>query len=86
VIKGKARGSWFFEASFSGLLFDEKDKPLASVTLGANENWMTNEFVDFSGKLEFPKPTTKKGTLILRNANPSGDPSRDKSLRIPIKF
>jgi len=86
TIKGKARGSWFFEASFAGQLFDESNNLIGNVTLEANGDWMTQDFVAFSGKLEFSKPTTKKGKLYIKNANPSGDPIRDKTLIVPVNF
>ncbi len=85
-ISGKARGNWFFEARFSGRLLDNNNKPIGNVILEASGDWMTQDFVDFKGKLEFPKPTTKRGKLILKNANPSGDPVRDKTLIVPVSF
>lgn len=86
TVEGKARGSWFFEANFSGELFDDNNKSLGIVVLEATEEWMTQDFVSFSGKLEFATPATKKGKLIIKNANPSGMPENEKALTIPVNF
>ncbi|GEM_PF-4765527 len=47
---------------------------------------MTENFVPFTGALQFKKPTTEKGILKLRNANPSGLPEKQKELVMPILF
>lgn len=85
-IEGKARGTWFFEANFSGELFDANKKSLGVVILTAQTEWMTEDFVPFEGKLEFQTPKTDKGELIIRNANPSGLPENEKTLIIPVSF
>ena len=54
---------------------------------------MTTDFVPFSGSIEFTKPECaadadycKRGSVIFNNDNPSGDPSRDKAVEIPVVF
>jgi hypothetical protein len=43
--------------------------------------------VIFKATLTYPaQPKGSKGTLILRNDNPSGDPARDKKVEIPVIF
>jgi spore germination protein GerM len=85
-ITGDARGTWFFEASFPVKLLDANNKILAQGVAQAKGDWMTENFVPFETSLEFVKPTTNTGTLVLSKDNPSGLPENDKSVSIPIKF
>lgn len=85
-IEGKARGYWFFEASFPIRLIDENGKELGIAIAQSLSDWMTEDFVPFEVTLEFSPPTTKKGTLILEKDNPSGLPENEDELRIPVYF
>lgn len=86
VFDGKAVGPWFFEGSFSVDLVDSEGALISRVVLTADEDWMTTNFVPFSGKMIFDKHATKKGRLQFLKANPSGDPERDVTLIVPIRF
>jgi hypothetical protein len=86
TVKGQARGTWYFEASFPVELVDAKGKSLVTKAAQAQGEWMTENFVPFTVTLTFSKPATATGTLILHKDNPSGDPARDQSLRIPVRF
>ena len=87
VLSGEARGTWYFEASFPVILQDSSGKVLAQVPAQAQSDWMTTSFVPFSAKLSFIKPVyATSGVLIFKNDNPSGDPSRDKEVRVPVRF
>jgi len=85
-IEGKARGYWFFEASFPVRLLDGNGKEIGVVPAQALSDWMTEDFVSFKAELQFSTPTTKKGTLILQKDNPSGLPENDDSLMVPVLF
>lgn len=85
-VKGAARGTWFFEANAGARLVDMKGKEIASGTLTALGNWMTEEFVDFFGEVSFQPGDEVRGTLILEKANPSGLPENEQKLLIPVKF
>ena len=85
-IKGRARGTWYFEANFSAELFDANDKRLGTAIITARGDWMTEDFVPFTGELSFDTPATEKGRLIIRNANPSDFPENSKELIIPVAF
>jgi len=85
-ISGKARGSWFFEASFPVTLLDDNNEILARIALQAKGDWMTSDFVDFENMLSFSKPETDVGSLLFENDNPSGLPENAKSFSIPIRF
>lgn len=93
TVKGMARGSWFFEASFPVRLFDGNGEVVARGIATAQGDpatggvdWMTAEFVPFEATLEFALPTTKSGTLLLDKDNSSGLPENEDALRVPIRF
>lgn len=86
TITGQARGNWFFEASFPVKLVDQNGDTLAEAIAQAQTEWMTENFVAFKATLEFPKPTTATGVLILQKDNPSGLPENDDWLVLPVKF
>ena len=86
VIKGKARGTWYFEASFPVKLLDENGKEIAAHYAQAQDEWMTENFVPFESRIEFTAMAGTKGTLILQKDNPSGLPEYDDELRIPVIF
>ena len=90
---GKARGYWFFEASFPIVLLDGNNKEIATAIAQAQSdpatgevNWMTEDFVDFKALLNFSKPETQNGILILKKDNPSGLPENEEQIEIPIYF
>lgn len=85
-VEGKARGFWFFEANIPVTLKDSNGKVLAHEGFMATENWMTSDYVKFEGTLTFSTPTTDTGTLFIEKDNPSGDPSRDASFAVPVRF
>jgi hypothetical protein len=91
LVKGRARGYWYFEADFPVVLTDWDGRIIAEAIAQAQGNWMTEEFVPFETMLEFEKPEEisgiiNSGSLILRKDNPSGLPENDDALEIPIKF
>ena len=86
VVRGSARGTWYFEATFPVTLLDARGTVLARSYATAQGEWMTSDFVPFTSTLTFPTPTTADGTLVLDAANASGDPARAQSVRVPVKF
>lgn len=86
LINGRARGYWYFEASFPIRIFDDNGIELGVAVAQAGGEWMTEDFVPFAAILEFKKPSTERGVLVLQKDNPSGLPEHDAELRIPIAF
>jgi hypothetical protein len=86
VVRGSARGGWYFEATFPVTLLDARGTVLARSYAQAQGEWMTSDFVPFTSTLTFPAPTTADGTLVLDAANASGDPARAQSVRVPVTF
>lgn len=88
VLKGEARGMWFFEASFPVRLIDAngEDVALEPGYVTATTDWMTESYVPFSGTFSYVTPETNTGTLILLRDNPSGLPENEDAFMIPIRF
>ncbi len=87
TITGKARGSWFFEATAPVSIVNWDGLIIGQGYIQTLGDWMTEDFVEFSGTIEFEIPTYKNnGAIILQADNPSGLPENDKSIEIPITF
>jgi hypothetical protein len=83
-IIGKARGTWYFEASFPVVILDANGKVLVSVPAQAQSDWMTTDFVPFKATITVPLSYIGKATIVLKNDNPSGLPEKDASISFPI--
>ena len=81
---GKARGTWFFEASFPIEVLDKDGKFLAVGIAQAQGEWMTRDFVPFKADIKVPQSYIGKATLVLKKDNPSGLPEHDASVSFPI--
>lgn len=84
TIIGKARGYWFFEASFPVELQTLDGNILGGGVATAQGEWMTEDFVDFTAEMQTPSAFTGPAILILRKDNPSGLPENDASISFPI--
>src|SRR3989344_3124363 len=87
VLKGKARGNWYFEASFPAQLVLGDGTIIAQIPVQARGEWMTTEFVPFETVLTFSFPAlclaypcSVPATLVLKKDNPSGLPEHDDSI------
>lgn len=85
-VSGMAVGPWFFEGSFSIVLYDADGTPLAESAAAADGAWTTENFVPFSALLSFDTPASTHGILRLYKANPSGLPAHDAQLYLPVEF
>ena len=92
-ISGEARGMWFFEGDFPVQLTDWNGEIIAEHFVTADDEWMTEDFVPFSGELDFVSPVTaeypdemRRGWLILQRDNPSDDRLLDDAVEIPVWF
>jgi len=86
VIEGRARGPWFFEASFPVRMVDAEGNVLGQGHAEANGEWMTTDFVSFKAALTFTTPKTATGLLVLEKDNPSGNLDLSDELDIPVRF
>jgi hypothetical protein len=92
-LTGEARGNWFFEASAPVSLVNWDGLIIAEGIITAEGEWMTTEFVPFSGELTFTSPYKegdpdfmKRGALIFKKDNPSGLPENDDALEFTVWF
>lgn len=83
-VSGRARGLWYFEASFPVEVIDSTGAVIGQGIATAQGEWMTEEFVPFTSTITLTTPYTGPATLILKKDNPSGESSRDASISIPI--
>ncbi|MBI5139741.1 Gmad2 immunoglobulin-like domain-containing protein [Candidatus Nomurabacteria bacterium] len=83
-VTGRARGYWFFEASFPLELLDQNGKTIARGFTQAEGEWMTENFVPFKGDIKAPESYIGKATLVLHKDNASGLPEHDASISFPI--
>lgn len=87
TLQGKARGVWFFEASFPVSVVNWDGLIIGGGIATADGEWMTSEFVPFTASINYttdPLDTNKNGALILKKDNPSGLSEHDDALEIPI--
>ncbi len=85
LISGKARGYWFFEGSFPIRLEDDQGNLISSGFVTAQSDWMTEDYVPFSGRLDF-MTTADSGVIVFQKDNPSDLPEFDDQLTIPVSF
>ncbi|MDA8596863.1 Gmad2 immunoglobulin-like domain-containing protein [Candidatus Pacebacteria bacterium] len=87
VLTGEARGQWFFEASAPVVIVDWDGRIIGEGFVTADGNWMTEEFVPFTGSVQYELPAdsySTDGTVIFQRSNPSGLPENDAALEIPV--
>lgn len=86
LIKGFARGYWFFEGDFPVKLYDQSGSLLSLGIAHAETEWMTEEFVNFSAELIFEITEAQTAFLVLEKDNPSGLPEHDDEFRLPLRL
>lgn len=92
TLRGEVRGTWLFEATAPVMLTDWDGKIISEGYIETEEeDWMTEDFVPFSGTLIFETPKdmgdfSDTGSLILKKANPSGLPKHDDALEYIIRY
>ena len=85
VVRGQARGNWFFEGDFPLRLLDREGHVLAQGYATARGEWMTGEFVPFEGTLVFERPPgATTGLLVLESDNPGERRELDDALELPV--
>lgn len=86
TITGKARGTWYFEASFPVILLDANGNQILALPVQADGEWMTTDWVPFHTEITIPQDIGVTGTLVLKKDNPSGLPEHEAEIRIPVRF
>lgn len=85
-VSGKARGNWYFEASFPVQILDADGTLLGSGPAQAQGEWTTTNYVPFTASITFKTPKGKTGSIVFKKDNPSGDPAKDDSISVPVVF
>jgi hypothetical protein len=67
------------------ILLDNNGKILGRGDLAATTDW-TILPTQFKTAIEFNVPDTVTGSLVFHNENASGDPTRDKTFTLSVKF
>lgn len=86
VVRGEARGQWYFEADFPVRLVDAHGRELGVAPAPAGGEWMTGDFVPFEVALTFEPPATETGILILDRSNASGLAEHAAMVAVPVRF
>lgn len=87
TLTGRARGPWYFEASFPIELRDANNVLIAQTVGQAQWEWMTENMVPFTATLTFPaQPAGSQGMLTFKNDNPSGEPQNSMMFDVPVTF
>lgn len=72
VLRGRAAGTWFAEATFPVRLLAGDGHELATANAVADESWMTTSYVPFHAELRLEGTLPDRAMLVLERANPSG--------------
>lgn len=88
LVRGKARGNWYFEASFPIDVLAADGTVVGQGFATAQGEWMTEEFVPFTGSITFTAPVQemKSGIIVFKKDNPSGLSEHDDSVSVPVQF
>ena len=86
VVRGKAAGTWYFEADFPIDVLDAHRRVVGQGYGTAQGDWMTEKPVPFTASVRFKAPATDRGYVILHRANPSDERENDASVEIPVRF
>ncbi|OHB09375.1 MAG: hypothetical protein A3H52_03280 [Candidatus Zambryskibacteria bacterium RIFCSPLOWO2_02_FULL_39_26] len=85
-VVGRARGYWFFEASFPVEVLDRNGNSLGIFVAQAKDEWMTENFVPFEVDIVVPQFYIGPAKLVLKKDNPSGLSEYDASISFPINI
>ena len=87
IVRGRARGAWYFEGEIGLKLVDPNYNVIARGFATAKDEWMKKGFVPFEGRIAFQRPAeSNRVILIVSRNNPSEDRSLDAVLEVPLVF
>jgi len=84
VLRGSARGPWYFEAVFSAEVLSESGEVIGEGFVEAEGEWMTESFVPFRGEIELKEGYSGPAVVVLNKANASGLPEMEASVSVPV--
>ncbi|MEK7638933.1 MAG: Gmad2 immunoglobulin-like domain-containing protein [Patescibacteria group bacterium] len=89
VVRGEARGTWFFEASAPVIVTNWDGLIIGQGFVMTEGEWMTEDFVPFSGTISYELPAdsySATGTIIFQKDNPSGLPEYDQAVEVVVQL
>ena len=86
TITGKAQGFWYFEGEFPVYLYDDRGDEIGKGFVTAQGDWMTEDFVPFTGSLTFEEPTTPGGRVFFTQSDPSGMQENLQEFMMLVRF
>ena len=88
TVGGQARGNWYFEGTFPIDVLAADGSVIGKGLATAQGEWMTEEFVPFTGSITStaPREGMKSGIVLFKKDNPSGLPENEDSLAVPVQF
>lgn len=87
ILTGRAPGNWFFEASAPVTITNWDGLIIGESYITAEGDWMTTEYVSFSGTLSFTNTEYGEyGFLIFHKHNASGEPEFDDAVEFKVLF
>lgn len=86
VVRGEARGPWYFEGDFPVRLLAGDGSEVAAGPAQAQGAWMTDSLVPFEATLTFERPAAETGLLVLDRSNPSGLARNAAQVVVPVRF
>lgn len=84
LLKGQARGYWFFEGDFPVTLEDAEGNILARSIAMAQGEWMTRDWVDFEVSIKYEVEKGQAVYAVFHKQNASGDPAQQRSFKLPL--
>ncbi|OGC59583.1 hypothetical protein A2380_00135 [candidate division WWE3 bacterium RIFOXYB1_FULL_43_24] len=86
IVRGRARGSWFFEGTFPLTLYYGVGGDFVDGYATAKGEWMTEDYVEFEAVLNYMVPPTNDGLLSLQRNNPSDLEGLHDSIQVKVRF
>ncbi len=86
VVNGQAPGTWFFEAVLPMSIETAAGEVLAEEIFVTDQDWMTEELIDFSLDIEFDTADTNLGSLKIIKNDVSDIPRNKNFFYLPVRF
>ena len=83
VIKGEARGTFFFEGDFPVEVVLANGELIQHYAM-ADDEWMTEEFVPFTSTIDISGLEPQDVTIKLHRNNPSDNRENDMVMELPV--
>lgn len=84
TVTGSVKNNYFFEGNIPVHVLDAAKNHVLETHGTSTTDWMTSGPVSFSAVIDFTTLPKGPGYIELHNDNPSGDPTKEKTIDIPI--